>query len=58
MEKEIHWEYKDISGNIFTRHDVTMQEQIFELVNTYYGITRKEFQPEKIKIIEENTNGK
>ena len=53
MEKEIHWEYKDISGNVFTRHDVTLQEQIFELVNTYYGITRKEFQPEKIKIIEE-----
>ena len=50
MENEIYWEYKDIAGNVFTRDDVTVQEQIFELVNAYYGITRKEFQPEKIKI--------
>ena len=53
MSDEIYWEYKDIAGNVFTRDDVTVQEQIFELVNAYYGITRKEFQPEKIKIIEE-----
>ena len=54
-EKEIIFNYKDIGGNVFTREDVTLQEQIFELLNTYYGITRKEFNPKEIEVIQ---NGK
>ena len=52
-EKEIIFNYKDIGGNVFTREDVTLQDQIFELLNTYYGITRKEFNPKEIEVVKE-----
>ena len=52
MEKEIIFNYKDIGGNVFPREDVTLQDQIFELLNTYYGITRKEFDFNQVVIKE------
>ena len=55
-EKEIIFNYKDIGGNVFTREDVTLQDQIFELLNTYYGITRKEFNPKEIEVIQDENN--
>ena len=56
MEKEIIFNYKDIGGNVFTREGVTLQEQIFELLNTYYGITRKEFNPKEIEVKQNENN--
>jgi len=56
MEKEIIFNYKDIGGNVFTREGVTLQEQIFELLNTYYGITRKEFNPKEIEVKHNENN--
>lgn len=53
MEKEIIFNYKDIGGNIFKRKDVTIEEQIFELLNVHYGITRKEFNPKEIEVVKQ-----
>ena len=55
-EKEILFNYKDIGGNILTRKGVRIEDQIFELLNTYYGISRKEFNPKEIKIVASKQN--
>jgi hypothetical protein len=54
MDKEIIFNYKDIGGNVFTRKDIPIEEQIFELLNLYYGITRKEFNIKEIEIIKDS----
>tara|TARA_R100000426_G_scaffold19718_1_gene17054 strand:- start:254 stop:415 length:162 start_codon:yes stop_codon:yes gene_type:complete len=53
MEKEIIFNYKDIGGNILTRENIDIKDQIFELLNTYYGITKKEFNEKEIEIVKD-----
>ena len=52
MEKEYLFNYKDIGGNVFTRKVIKIEDQIFELLNIYYGITKKEFDFNQVELEE------
>jgi hypothetical protein len=52
MDKEFIFNYKDIGGNVFARKNIKIEDQIFELLNTYYGITKKEFDFNQVELEE------
>tara|TARA_Y100001970_G_scaffold85699_1_gene108079 strand:+ start:828 stop:992 length:165 start_codon:yes stop_codon:yes gene_type:complete len=49
-EKEIYWSYYEFSGNLFINPNSSIEDQIFELLNTNHNIKYKYFDPSKIII--------
>jgi len=49
-EEELYFNYEDIGGNIIVNPKSTIEDQIGDLLDEYYGIGPDEFDPSKIEI--------
>ena len=49
-EEELYFNYDDIGGNIIVNPKSTIEDQIGDLLDEYYGIGPDEFDPSKIEI--------